>query len=298
MDNHADIPLLDAIDMEILMHRDAHFGSNFAVMLDYYEKEGVGVMPDYELDRIISLMKSEEEEKCNLSELLLPGPAKEKIEECQEMYRRLRDVFEKENSDPISLRVAELILSEEEFPEEEINALKQTGEKALPALIDLLGSTTFYDPLSPGYGRAPLLAAMALEVMGNEKAIPPLFEAIGKADFFTDEALIAALISFGDKSKEFLIKRLKHRPFSRENDNAAMVLSAFPEDETVAHEALLLLEEAEGQKRPSLAAYLIFLCAALKNPEERERFSKLLEIKELGPELLFEIKSIVNIWNN
>ena len=29
--------VIDTIDMEILMQRDAHFGGNFEIMLDYYK---------------------------------------------------------------------------------------------------------------------------------------------------------------------------------------------------------------------------------------------------------------------
>ena len=54
-ENFGHIPLLDAIDLDILMHKDAHFGGNFDIMIDYYEKEGVGSMPDFETDRIIEI---------------------------------------------------------------------------------------------------------------------------------------------------------------------------------------------------------------------------------------------------
>ena len=55
-----DLPILDELDTEILKHRDAHFGGNFQVMIDYYEQEGIGVVPDFDIDRIVELHELQE----------------------------------------------------------------------------------------------------------------------------------------------------------------------------------------------------------------------------------------------
>ena len=56
-------PLVDALDHEILMHRDAHFGGLFSVMIDYYQTEGKGVQPQFSLQRIEKLQQLEKELK-------------------------------------------------------------------------------------------------------------------------------------------------------------------------------------------------------------------------------------------
>ena len=64
-------PVADMHDHEILMHRDAHFGGNFQVMLDYYATEGKGVQPDFEPKRIRELKDLQEKSDQNLSDTLL-----------------------------------------------------------------------------------------------------------------------------------------------------------------------------------------------------------------------------------
>ena len=74
------IPFLNAIDLDILMHRDAHFGSNFSIMIDYYKEDGVGVMPDFELERLEELATLEKSLGTSLSQDLLPPQALEQVE--------------------------------------------------------------------------------------------------------------------------------------------------------------------------------------------------------------------------
>ena len=52
--------------------------------------------------------------------------------------------------------VADLVLSEEEDPIQEIAAVVACGAKAVPSLIELLKSEDFYNPLSPATGKLPL----------------------------------------------------------------------------------------------------------------------------------------------
>ncbi len=42
------LPLYDSDDIEVLMHRHAHFGGSFGIMLDYYEKGGKGAVLEIE----------------------------------------------------------------------------------------------------------------------------------------------------------------------------------------------------------------------------------------------------------
>ncbi|MES2122812.1 MAG: hypothetical protein V4492_08575, partial [Chlamydiota bacterium] len=63
--------MTDAVDHDILMHRDAHFGGSFALMLEYYQKEGKGAHPEFGTSRIEELMRLEDECGENLAELVL-----------------------------------------------------------------------------------------------------------------------------------------------------------------------------------------------------------------------------------
>ena len=90
---NSEIPLMDAIDMEILMHRDAHFGGNFEMMLEYYTQEGVGVMPDFELEEIKKLQNLENQMGKNLAETFLPEAAQEIVNQSKKLYQELRAIY-------------------------------------------------------------------------------------------------------------------------------------------------------------------------------------------------------------
>ena len=143
------IPLMDAIDMEILMHRDAHFGASFGEMIDYYEKESIGVMPDFELKRIKELAHIEKEIGENLSDRVLPKSIQHQIEASKQLYMDLRETYEKEPANPCAILLSNLILSEKTHPTEEIAAIVHEGSEMVPLLIDLISSESFYDPLFP-----------------------------------------------------------------------------------------------------------------------------------------------------
>lgn len=291
------IPLLDAVDLEILMHRDAHFGKNFAIMLEYYHQDGVGVMPDFELSRIEYLMHLEKELKEDISEKWLPEPAKEAVDKSIQLYVELRDVYENENSPPLSLLMSDLILSEEECPEKEVEALVRFGKEAGPALISLIAASTFYDPLNPGYGRAPIFAADAIARLRDEKAIPHLFEALSYDNFYTDEAMISALVSFGKPAKEFLMRILLGQVIGKDTEVAAMVLASFPPDEEIAKLALNRLESPSILKRENLSSYLIFACEGLCRDEDRDRFFALSKKPDMPSTLANEVLIISKSWH-
>ncbi len=287
------IPLLDAVDLEILMHRDAHFGGHFDVMIEYYDKDGIGVQPDFDTKRIRELGHIEKETEGDLSDLVLPNAARVQIERSKQLYLDLREVHEKIDPNHHALIFSNLILSEEEYPKQEIADIIAEGNEMVPLLIDLISSDSFYDPLFPGYGRAPTFAAHCLAELGDPMAIHALFNAMGQENFFTDEAMIKALRSFGDKAKQFLLKALKHQPLSKNNEHAAIALMEFSNEPDVASACLELLPEAFSH--PVLATYLIFGCSTLAEETERQRFK---EITQNTPSnLTHEINSIIKSWN-
>ena len=289
-----ELPLFDNIELEILMHRDVHFGGNFSIMIDYYENDGVGVMEDYEIKTIKKMQKIEHSLKQNLSEVLLSDEAKKLIERAKKIYLELREVYE-QKAHHTSRLIADLLLSEDEFPEKEIDAIISEGNAIVKPLIHLIESEDFYDPLFPGYGRGPVFAAKCLEELQNKDAVIPLFEALGKENFFTDEAIIKAIAAFGDHAKKFLMKTIKAKPYSKDNEYAAIVLGNF-DTEDVAKKCLQVLEDREALVHSSLATYLLFNCANLQSDTDRKRFQNVLEDKALPKELVVEGKTIAKMW--
>ncbi|MBI3212174.1 MAG: hypothetical protein HYZ47_05840 [Simkania negevensis] len=283
-------PLLDAIDLEILMHREVHFGSNFHVMLQYYKEEGVGALQDFSLQEIKKLEKLEKDLGKDLAETYLPETAKEIVKEKQKLYQKLRDVYSEKTNAPYAMLLSDLILSEEEFPKKEIESLIKEGKNAVSALIFLLSSNLFYDPLSPGYGRSPLFAAQILAKIQDGRAIAPLFEALGQESFFADDELIKALCSFGEKSKKFLLNILKQRPFSKDNEHAAIVLSFFPQDPEIEAECLTVLEQEETLRSPLFFTYLLSICTSLSKEADRKRLISISHKKNLPKEIASELE--------
>ncbi len=270
-DDFGYIPLLDAVDLEILMHKDAHFSKQFPIMIEYYEQDGIGVMPEFDLERIKELKAIETSLQNSLSDTLLPDAAKQQVERSKKLYLDLKSAYD--SSDHlIAQAVANLILSEEEYPENEIAALVEFQSVAVDPMIHLISSNDYYDPLFPGYGRSPIFAAKVLEQIQDRKAIPYLFAAIGQENFFTDDAIIQSLLSFGEEAKSFLIKRLLQEPISKENLHAIMALTTLEDDEEVAQCALRLMEKKEVLSNENFMRYLIFSCSGLRHETDRLRF--------------------------
>lgn len=289
-------PVIDAIDMEILMHRDVHFGGSFDVMIEYYQQNGVGVMPDFTIKELEKLKNFENQMGKNLADTFLPEAALSIVNTAKILYQTLREVYSEKKPEPYALLLNDLILSEEDPPEKEMQALINQGSKIVPSLIHLLSSQDFYDPLYPGYGRSPIFAAQCLGAIQDERAIPPLFEALGQDNFFTDEEVIKALTAFGDKSKAFLLKRLKQEPLSKDNEYAAIALSGFPEDDEIAIASLEVLEKEATLKNTLFASYLIFACNSLTQASQQERLIAISKRKNLPKPILSEIAIVVKTW--
>jgi hypothetical protein len=288
-----DQPLLNEIDLEILMHKDAHFGGSFTVMIEYYGGEGVGIQEEFDLQRIKDLAIFDKDG--HLSAETLPDLAKNDVFFSKELYKKFRDCYEGE--DALPKKLADLVLSESDDPEKEIIALSTFQKRAIKPLVEILLQDHFYNPLNPGYGRAPINAALSLKKIGNTDAIPYLFGALGKS-FTVDEILINTLISFGKDGEEFLYDRLKGTPYTKDNYLAAMALSSFPVSDETAELALSLLTRKETFGQPSYASYLICICEGLENDGERKKFIEIANSDHLTKHLASEMKIIITFWNN
>lgn len=271
IDDFENYPLSDAIDNVILMHRDAHFGGNFDIMLEYYGGLGKGVNKEFEIARIHKLYELEKTSGNNLAAVMLTGAEAEIVGEAKEAYKKLRSVYEVEKPTSIIPKlIADLIFAETEEDEEKaVAAAKQQGTKIVPYLIDLLKDDRFYNPLYPGYGLAPLLAAKALGEIGDKKAIMFLFEAIGSGDFFDEDIILDALFAIGEPAKEFLLKVLHAEPVTLDNEQAAIALIRFKNQPGVAIACLEKLKTLDLNKHLPLATYLVLACEGLSQKEEQ-----------------------------
>ncbi len=292
-----DIPLLDEIDLEILMHRDAHFGGNFGIMIEYYENEGVGAVPDFDIDRIVELQAIQEELGEDLSMKLLPESAREEVAKAKNLYAQLESVYDKKNA-TIAILISDLILTEDEEPVDEISAIIDAGENMVDPLINLIDSTDFYNPLFPGYGRTPAFAAVCLDKIGNTKAIPHLFNALGGENLDLEEIFISSLAEFGEPAKEFLLKKLTGKIISKDNLNAAIALAFFPIQEEIAKAALELLHENKNLENEAFAPYLICLTEGLQSESDRKAFHKIIEGANFPKELKLDAQTILHSWQS
>lgn len=289
-----DFPMFDELDHEILMHRDAHFGGSFSLMHEYYAKEGKGVRPEISLKEIEELQNLENSLKVNLADEVLFDLEKEAVIFARQKYHALRQLYsEKETTLP--RLIADLILSEEEDPSQEIAAVVAYGAKAVPSLIELLKSEDFYNPLFPGYGEAPALAARCLGQIRDERAIRPLFGALGREDFFLEEAIFDALAAIGDKAKEFLLNALKKMPLTKENEQAAITLIGFKDDPEIAKACLQMLQENITNK-PIFSAYLVMGCHGLKEHKDQEEFIQMSQRPNLSFDIRQEMDVIIKKW--
>lgn len=292
-------PLSYAIDNAILMHRDAHFGGKFDTMLDYYRNGGRGVSNDFTIERIEELSNTETKTGKNLAPFMLSGAEAEKVARSRLLYQQLRDLYEvKKPKSPIPTLIADLILAEEDEIDDAVKAAAEQKSAIVPALIDLLRNEEFYDPLFPGYGQAPLLAAQCLGKIGDKRAIISLFESIGSGDFFNEDMILNALHSIGKPAKEFLVKVLHGKPLNIDNEHAAVALVNFKDDPEVASTALKMLHEIDLPTHTSLATYLALICEGLTSQEERNAFLALAKKPHIPKSLQQDMIAVSHAWNN
>lgn len=269
--------MANAEDHAILMHRDAHFGGSFEVMLHYYEEDGKGAMQEFDLARMREMQAYEKQVGKDLAGMLLAGPEAEKIAAARKAYKELKELYDnKKEKNPCPRLIADLILSEEERPQGEIDAVVSQKGAIVPFLIDLLRSEDFYDPLFPGYGQAPTLAAQCLGLIGDKRAMFSLFEAIGEANFFSEDYILDALKGIGASAKEFLMRVVQSEPLNFDNERAAIALMRFKEDPEVAACCFKLLSKPMVWKDPALAVHLILACEGLRDPQDQLKFAELV----------------------
>ncbi|PJD94609.1 MAG: hypothetical protein CK425_10885 [Parachlamydia sp.] len=293
------LSLTDARDHAILMHRECHFGGHFPSMIEYYQNEGKGVVEDFSLLDIQRLATLEAQMQQNLAALLLTGPEMEMVARSKDAYKKLRSLYESESPTKTHPRlIADLIFSEIETEEEDVQAIVKEKQAIVPSLIDLLRSEDFHNPLFPGYGLAPALAARCLGLIGDKRAIISLFESIGESDFFNEELSLIALKSIGAPAKEFLLRILKGRPFTYDTERAAIGLIPFKNEQDVCTTCLEMLQEKEAISNIPLATYLILACEGLTDPAQREIFKNLQKHPSLPKQLAQDIHSVVKSWEN
>jgi len=281
-----EFPIAYSIDNAILMHRDAHFGGSFPIMIDYYKKEGHGVNKEFDIERIEELALLEQTSGDDLAPIMLTGAEAEKISDSKKLYKELRELCESNNPKSLVPRlIAELILSENEEIPKAMNAVVAEKTAIVPALIDLIRSEEFHDPLFPGYGEAPALAAQCLGMIGDKRAIIALFEAIGVEDFFHEGVIFDALKALGEPAKAFLLKVLHAQPITTDNEQAALALLSFKDDPEVASTCLKMLQQIDLNKYTPLATYLVLICEGLTSPNEKQALRDLAE-KESTPKCL------------
>lgn len=294
-----EFPIAYSIDNLILMHRDSHFGGDFNVMLDYYKKNGRGISTEFDIERIQELADTQHSSGKDLSPLMLSGAEAEKVAHARKLYQDLRTICEADSKKNVVPKlVAELILSEDEDLPAAIQAVAAEKTAAVPALIDLLRSEEFYEPLTPGYGLAPSLAAECLGMIGDKRAIISLFEAIDSGDFFNEEIIFHALQAIGNPARDFLLKVLQAKPLTHDNDRAAVALVTFKNDPEVAAMCLKVLQELDINKHLPLATYLVLACEGLQSTEERQRLLSLAEKSAVPKSLRQDISAVAKTWES
>jgi hypothetical protein len=290
------IPLVDHLDNEILMHRDTHFGGQFLIMLEYYEKEGKGSRPEFDHQRILALAKIEQKCGQNLSEILLQEPSRQLVKKAQLAYQQLKEVYTISSPNSHLKLITDLILSEEEDPREEIAEITKQGPAIIDDLLLVFNNEDYYNPLFPGYGFTPELVARCLGLLKSSKAIQPLFEKIARVDFFIEDALLEALCTIGIPSKNFLLNALQQLPFNDDNEKAAVALIHFRDHNDVASKVLNLLILNVFHEHPNIIGHLIIICESLVCPIKRKQFATLQNCSNFPEMLKQDIKEITQRW--
>lgn len=285
------IPMYDEEDQKILMHKDAHFGSSFSVMREYYENEDhLGIQEDISLKRLEQLEAIQDKEQANLSDLLLSSQDKALVCQSKITYQKLAEICEASSCDSNnpSYLIANLILSED--PDEfallkEGDSLKLIENKDL---IELIENQEFWNPIFPGYGLAPLRAIEVLAKKQQPSSIPVIFNSLKKVDFFNEAPILEALKSYQEEAKQFLLKRLQSEPFSEDNLQAAHCLQSFADAE-ISSICFDLLESKKVNLDSQLAQYLVLSLEKLP----KQRLADLRHFSE-KPDLPTSLKEEIN----
>jgi hypothetical protein len=292
-----EFPLNDETINLILMHRDIHFGGQFPFMIEYYEESGKGVQQEFSLNTIRKLQQVEKKMEQNLAAMALSGPEAETVRQAKEIYNKLSSLYENgKEKNHYAVLIADLILTEDEDPQSEIEAIINEQADIVPWLIQIIRSEEFYNPLFPGYGEAPHLAIKCLERIGDKRAIMSLFELIGRNDVFEEESALRALKAIGTPAKEFLIKIVKSTPITEDNERAAISLINFKDDPLVSSTCFHLLLDPEIRKTSPLSTYLALASEGLQIEEDRQQFQALLTDPTTPSILAPDLKHVASTW--
>lgn len=291
-----EIPFMDEEDHEIVMHRDAHFSGNFDEMIRYYEGDGVGVQESILIERIKKIQEVERQNGGDIRNQILSDHEKKQVEDARTAYLQLREIYEKKEATDLEKAYVDLVLCEDEDPEEVIDQIASFDE-ASELLLQTIESEKYYNPLFPGYGHAPALAARALGKIGDSKAVIPLFEALGIGHPETEDAICSALAAIGKPSKEFILSQLQKRPLNRKKEHAIIVASTHFADEEVAKACLGILLDGEVEKQAEVIPYLLTSCTPLQSAKDRQLLLKLVEENEVYSQFDDDIKFLKGCWN-
>lgn len=298
MEEEENWALTDELDHEILMHRDAHFNGDFSVMLRYYQEDRVGTHPDFEVERIAYLAEVENQTGQDLAPLILTGAEAERVSRARRAYEKLKEIYEleEEEKNPFPRLIADLILSEEEEPEEAVEAIVSQGTRIVPELLQIIRSEEAYDPIFPGYGYAPYLAILCVAKIRDPSSVIPLFEILGHEMMFDEEVVLEAFYEIGDPAKDFLLNTLKGRPLTKDTVNAAYALGVFADQEDVAIFCFEQLQDQKVIEKPLLRSYLLNNCEALRKTPYFKQLKSMVNDPQFPSDFRLEIESRLNQW--
>lgn len=292
-------PFFVPIDHLIIMHCQVHFDGDFEAMIQYYQGNGEGINPDFELSRIEELAAYEKEGGEKLAEAFLYDEEKEEVEEARQSYRFLRALqLSPHRANPVPRLTADLVLAEDSYEiEKALSELVLHSEKAVPAMIDLLCNEQFHNALFPGYGLGPSRAATAISRLGDKRAIIALFEAIGREeDFFDEDIILMALRNIGAPAIDFLVRIAKRNPIDNDSEKAIIALSSFKNEPSVSEACWQILLRDDVWSNPILVDYLILSCEGLEEEKSREAFKQLALDPRLNRQQRNDVAIIVKSW--
>lgn len=292
------LPELNETDIDILLHKEAHFSGSFSLMIEYYGADGKGRDPDFEISRIIELKQLEERYGQDLASLFLEEEQKEEIRNARALYQKLKELYTKDKKKAAEeILIADLILSDEEYPKEEIEKIALLGKKAIPFLIAIMRNEELKNPLFPGFGKAPLLAVECLRKIKDESTIVSLFEEIGHEEVVDEEGALLALKEIGRPAEHFLMKVLSSHPITSDNERAAIALIHFKDNHEVSERAVNLIENKEFRNKVPLSSYLALIAQGTHDESLRERFRKVAHERGIPKVLQEDMTMVIKSWD-
>ena len=291
------LSLKNHLDCEMLMHRDSHFGGRFAEMIAYYQREGRGIQLEFPIERLARLARLQEKLGIDLSQLLLNPLQVTRVRTAQDAYQSLRELAAKrELRGTAKHTLALLILADREEPTDQLKAVVGLGGHVVEELIELLGARRYHDPLYPGFGLAPELAAKCLGSISDARAIPALFAQLGNVGFFTEDVVLEALRNIGQPSRDYLLEKLQREPIGEENQQAAHALIHFRSDFEVAATSFRLLIDERVRDHPSLANFLVMICEGLAGTSLAASFQRLQHDESVPQLVRHDVKEVIQTW--